>query len=72
MEISVLDLSVLTNGTTQEQAIFCQALLDCCTRYGFIKLVNHGIPESYISDCFDLVSEHIQVLYIPTNLPVEP
>ena len=57
VELPVLDLSILQQGTSQEQAAFCDALLDSCSKYGFVKLVNHGISEEYVSKVFDLVSQ---------------
>ena len=62
MELPVLDLSVLTQGTSHEQAVFCQTLLDCCAKYGFVKLVNHGIPDDYIAKCFELVNQCTSLL----------
>lgn len=55
MELSLLDLSLYTNGSPNErQILFHQVLLSCASS-GFVKFINHGIPDEKISEAFEWV-----------------
>lgn len=45
-KVRVLDLAKFFSGDTEEQALFCQELVQCLRDVGFVKLINHGIAEA--------------------------
>jgi isopenicillin N synthase-like dioxygenase len=52
MSISVLDASLFLDGSPSQRAEFADQLLKGCIEHGFVKLINHGMPASVITDLF--------------------
>lgn len=55
MELPTLNLSLFENGNVQEREKLASDLLTSLRRHGFVKLVNHGVPEDLISKMWELV-----------------
>jgi isopenicillin N synthase-like dioxygenase len=56
MEVPVLDFSSYVKGPASERERLCKGILENCATFGFMKLVNHGIPDEMVSEVFDWVS----------------
>ncbi|KAG9241338.1 hypothetical protein BJ878DRAFT_466590 [Calycina marina] len=54
MYIQTLDLSQFTKGSESERRAFASDLLSNFSRNGFVKLVNHGIPDSEVSKLWEM------------------
>jgi len=54
MSVPRLDASSFF-GNSLERSRFCEALLSSLKAHGFVKLINHGIPDELIEDMFQLV-----------------
>lgn len=52
MSIPLLDAAHFTSGSPTDRAQFCQDLVASVLRYGFVRLINHAIPEPVILDMF--------------------
>ena len=55
MKVPTLDFSSLLDVANGHQRQASQDLLDALSQLGFVKIVNHGIPESVIHDMLDQV-----------------
>lgn len=56
MAMRTVDFSRLTSADLQERASTSKALLDSLRFCGFVRLINHRIASSTVSDLFELVS----------------
>lgn len=56
MKIPTLDASDFLAGSESQRNRFASDLVDSFVRTGFVKIVNHGIPEEMIDDLFKWVS----------------
>jgi isopenicillin N synthase-like dioxygenase len=56
MTLPTLDLSRFTEGSEKERQQLASDLLASLSGHGFVKLVNHGIPDKAISRLFGWVS----------------
>ncbi len=57
MTLPTLDLSVFTDGGSDtDRNKFSSDLLSSLSKHGFVKLVNHGIPDYMVSKLFQWVS----------------
>ena len=45
MAIATLDFSKFTNGNSEERSIFAKELSTNLKQYGFVRLLNHGVPD---------------------------
>jgi isopenicillin N synthase-like dioxygenase len=54
-EISVLDAALFLHGTDSQKSLFAKQLLSSCQQCGFVKIINHGIPDSFILELFKMV-----------------
>ncbi|MCJ1356687.1 MAG: hypothetical protein MMC33_006682 [Icmadophila ericetorum] len=43
--IATLDFSKFTNGNSEERSIFAKELSTNLKQYGFVRLLNHGVPD---------------------------
>lgn len=48
-----LDFSKYTSGNTKERDLFCGKLRIALQRWGFVSLINYGIPHEDIEELFD-------------------
>lgn len=55
MDVKTLDFSLFSNENPHEQQIFAKELVRTLSQLGFVKLVNHGIPESMLHEAFEWV-----------------
>lgn len=55
MTLSRLDLSLFTSGNATDRRHFASDLLESLRRHGFVKIVNHGIPEHIVARLFQWV-----------------
>jgi len=55
LPIPVLDASLFTQGTEAQKLHFANDLMAGFKRYGFVKLINHEIPEETVAEVFDWV-----------------
>jgi hypothetical protein len=55
--LPTLDFAKFTHGTEVERQQIGQALTESLLDHGFVKLINHGLPDETIADLFDLVSQ---------------
>lgn len=55
MTLSRLDLSLFTNGNTSDRQHFASDLLESLRGHGFVKIVNHGIPDHTVAKLFEWV-----------------
>lgn len=55
MTLSRLDLSLFTSGNTTDRQHFASDLLESLRGHGFVKIVNHGIPDHIIARLFEWV-----------------
>lgn len=53
-EVSTLDMSQYRRGTDSERLDFARKLFKCLSSQGFVKLVNHGVPDVAINKAFEL------------------
>jgi isopenicillin N synthase-like dioxygenase len=56
MSISVLDASQFLHGSPSQRAEFADKLLKSCIEHGFVKLINHGMPDAVITEMFSWVT----------------
>jgi len=54
-QVSTLDMSQFRRGSDPERLDFARNLVKCLSTQGFVKLVNHGIPDMAIDKAFELV-----------------
>lgn len=45
MDLPTLDFAKYLHGTEAERFELCHALVESFRDHGFVKLVNHGLPE---------------------------
>ena len=55
MTSSKLDFSLCTNGNDTDHRQFASELLERLRQHGFVKIVNHGIPDHAIERIFEWV-----------------
>ena len=55
MTLSRLDLSLFTSGITTDRRQFALDLLESLRGHGFVKIVNHGIPDHTVARLFKWV-----------------
>lgn len=55
MTSSSLDFSLCTNGNATDYRQFASDLLERLRQHGFVKIVNHGIPDHAIGKMFEWV-----------------
>lgn len=53
--VPTLDFSRFLTGTFEQRSMFCSHLVAGFKKYGFVKLTNHGIPESVVKNLFEYV-----------------
>lgn len=53
--LSAVDASALQTGEPSQLAVFRTQLIDSLVSHGFIRLINHGIPEHQIDEVFEQV-----------------
>ena len=58
MTLSRLDLSLFTSGNATDSQHLASDLLESLRRHGFVKIVNHGIPDHTVAKMFEWVSVH--------------
>jgi len=51
-EIPTIDIAALFAGTPAERTAVAAAMGQAAETYGFMKLVNHGVPQAVIADTF--------------------
>jgi hypothetical protein len=54
-QVSTLDMSQFRRGSESERLDFAQSLVKCLSTQGFVKLINHGVPDVAIDKAFELV-----------------
>jgi isopenicillin N synthase-like dioxygenase len=55
MALPTLDFGKYLHGTQEEKFELGVALIQGFKDFGFVKLLNHGIPEETVKDFLDLV-----------------
>ena len=55
MSSPTLDLSRFTHGDDQERQQLATHLCASLSQHGFVKLVNHGVPDEAVSELFGWV-----------------
>ena len=60
MGLPTLDSLRFRQGTLSERRSFANELLQSCSQYGFVKIINHGIPDEKVSELFEWVNEPIR------------
>ena len=58
MTLLRLDLSLFTNGNATDSQHFASDLLESLRRHGFVKIINHGIPDHTVAEMFEWVRVH--------------
>lgn len=70
--VKTLDFALFTKGSQQQREELGAALADGFLTAGFVKLVNHGIPEDVVDKVFDIVwtpQLRIHLFPVPTTNP---
>jgi len=52
MDLPTLDFSRFEDGSESERTELANVLVDSFEKHGFVKLVNHGVPDEVIYDLF--------------------
>ena len=55
MELPALDFSKFTAGSQAQKRELAEALVDSLDVHGFVKLINHGVPDEVVESLLDLV-----------------
>jgi isopenicillin N synthase-like dioxygenase len=55
MDLRTLDLQLFTHGSGTESKALAKALVESFRDHGFVKLINHGIPEETVSEYMQAV-----------------
>lgn len=55
MAVAELDASLFLHGSESERKDFAEQMIQSCKQWGFVKIFNHGIAESTISELFHWV-----------------
>lgn len=63
MDLPTLDFSQFLHGSTQQRVNLGQKLVASFEKHGFVKLINHGVPESTVKDYL----QGVKVLWKETN-----
>jgi len=50
MDLPTLDFSAFLHGGEAERVELAKALVDSFQKYGFVKMINHGLPEKTVKD----------------------
>ena len=50
MNLPTLDFSSFHHGPEKERLELANALVNSFRQHGFVKLINHGIPEEIVQD----------------------
>lgn len=58
--VVTLDMEKFFLGSEEERAQFARDLLQCFASQGFVKLVNHGVPDLAIDKAFEWVRQSCQ------------
>ena len=53
--VVTLDMAKFFLGSEEERAQFSRDLLQCFASQGFVKLINHGVPNAAIDKAFEWV-----------------
>lgn len=54
--IPTLDVSLFHSESTADRKQYASALVNSLTKHGFVKLINHGIPEETVMEMFEWVT----------------
>ncbi|CAG8949079.1 hypothetical protein HYFRA_00002208 [Hymenoscyphus fraxineus] len=54
MDLPTLDLSQFTHGNKNQRQQLASSLLSSLKEHGFVKLINHGVPEGLVSEMWKL------------------
>jgi isopenicillin N synthase-like dioxygenase len=57
MALPVLDAMQFLHGSIPQRNEFANSLLNSCKKYGFVKIVNHGISDAVVSELFAWASK---------------
>ncbi|KAF2438001.1 Clavaminate synthase-like protein [Karstenula rhodostoma CBS 690.94] len=60
-QVSTLDMSQFRRGSNSERLDFARNLFKCLSTQGFVKLVNHGVPDVAIDKAFELNGEFFKL-----------
>ncbi len=56
------DFAAFYSSDTAKRDEFCCKVVSSLRQYGFVRLVNHGIPPSDIDEAFEMVRKHSPIL----------
>lgn len=59
MNLPTLDFSLFTCGSDAESRELAEALVQSFRNHGFVKLVNHGVPEETVKAYMGAVSKAV-------------
>lgn len=60
-QVYTLDMSKFRRGTTEERLDFARDLLKCLSSQGFVKIVNHGVPDAAVEKAFEMNSKFFKL-----------
>lgn len=55
MALPTLDFAKFVHGTQEEKIELGVSLVQSFEKFGFVKLLNHGIPEEVVKEYLDMV-----------------
>ena len=64
--VDTLDMSQFRHGSDSERKAFALRLARCFAQQGFVKLINHCVPQVAIEKAFQWVRGRLSATLIPT------
>jgi hypothetical protein len=66
--LPVIDFSAFYQGSSDQKRVSAQ-IVEAFKKYGFIYLVNHGIPSTMVKECFQRVRISVGILCARLTIP---
>jgi len=57
MDLPTLNFAKWSNGDASQRLEFANSLADSFKKHGFVKIINHGVPDEHIRELFGWVHE---------------
>ena len=52
LELQTLDFADVTSGPAERREAAAKQIADSFIKHGFVKLINHGVPDALVQDLF--------------------
>ena len=67
LQIKVLDASKFLSGVGTDRKVFAEELVQALKQDGFVKIINHGISRSMVTDAMAVVrgSTPLTLAFVP-------